>query len=69
MVEKKLIKHLKLKDTPVKSKKIPQSITDHPLSERDGYLNMYAEEMKDMKYDRKKIFRRNNKKSGDLNNF
>lgn len=35
MVEKKLIKHLKLKDTPVKSKKIPQSITDHPLSERD----------------------------------
>ena len=54
MVEKKLIEHLKLKDTPVKSKKIPQSITDHPLSERDGYLNMYAEEMKDMKYDRKK---------------
>lgn len=66
MVEKKLIEHLKLKDTPVKSKKIPQSITDHPLSERDGYLNMYAE---DMKYDRKKIFRRSNKKPGGLINF
>jgi hypothetical protein len=44
----------KTKDTPVKSKKISQSITEHLLSERDGYLNMYAEEMKDMKYDRKK---------------
>ena len=53
----------------MKSKKIPQSITDHPLSERKGYLNMYAEEMKDMKHDRKKIFRRNNKKPGGLSNF
>ena len=37
MVENKLIGHLKA--TPVKSKKIPQSITDYPLLERDGYLN------------------------------
>ena len=31
------------------------------LSNRDGYLNSYAEEMKNMNDDREKIFKRNNK--------
>jgi hypothetical protein len=31
------------------------------LSNRDGYLNSYAEEMKNMNDDRAKIFKRNNK--------